>query len=330
VRESGGYSASLTASVSLKFDSAKAFIHATKEFEDGEERSVKIHLGGEINQAFRVVSRNSTPRRTNREPAPSIPYNAPRVRANRYVGNGAFNVTFVQRIETEVGKAAKPKTATPNILQQGGEFTLLPCANQITLGTAEIASLVTPIFYQDDQSNTFYVEPTFKEKTIEEWQEWVTRTPEPEVEWDRPKWWDDLIVKPLVPKYRVPVPINPGDPIWRAEIDPRARFGMVDKQDWLANAATVMQFDGELIGPTGHAGLAVRSALEVSSAREEETTALTVNAGSAITPESTVVVADNSVAASSGITQSKSGLNVIGGNGLNAALLKNVGALKGR
>jgi hypothetical protein len=330
VRESGGYSASLTASVSRNFDSAKALIHATKEFEDGEERSVTIHLGGEINQAFRVVSRNSTPRRTHREPAPSIPYNAPSVRANRYVGNGAFNVTFVQRIETEVGKKTNTKTATPNILQQGGEFTLLPCANQITLGTAEIASLVTPIFYQDDQSNTFYVEPTFKEKTIEEWQEWVTRTPEPEVEWDRPGWWDDLIVKPLVPKYRVPVPINPGDPIWRPEIDPRARFEMVDKQDWLANPATVMQFDGELIGPTGHAGLALRSALETSGAHEEGTIALTVNAGSSITPDSTVVVTDNSAGAAAGLTQSTGGLNVIGGNGLNSALLKNVGVRKGR
>jgi hypothetical protein len=104
------------------------------------------------------------------------------VQANRYGGNGALKVTFAQRIETEDGKNPRPTPATPDILQAGDQFTLLPCANTITLGSTEIASLVMPIFYQDNYSNTFYVEPTFKEKTIEEWQEWVTRAPEREVE----------------------------------------------------------------------------------------------------------------------------------------------------
>ena len=84
VRESGGFSASLIKSVSLDFDSSKVFIHATKDFEDGEERGVKIHLGGEINQAFQVVSRNSRPTRANRGAAPRNPYNASEVQANRY------------------------------------------------------------------------------------------------------------------------------------------------------------------------------------------------------------------------------------------------------
>jgi hypothetical protein len=145
-----------------------------------------------------------------------------------------------------------------DILRQGGNFTLLPCANNITIGTEEIASLVTPIFYQDDRSNTFYIEPSFKEQRIEEWQEWVTRTPVPESEWDHREWWDKLLVEAVVPKPKLPTPVNPADPLWRQEIDPRARFDMVDRQDWLANPATVMQFDGELVGPTGHAGLASR------------------------------------------------------------------------
>src|SRR5437667_3027892 len=49
------------------------------------------------------------------------------------------------------------------ILQEGEGFTLLTCANTVSLGTPEIAALVTPVFYQDDRSNTFFVEPTFKE-----------------------------------------------------------------------------------------------------------------------------------------------------------------------
>lgn len=327
VRESGGYSASLTGTVPLSFDRTKVFIHATKEYdkETAEERGVKIHLGGEINQAFSVVSRNSRPTCANREPAPAMPYTAPDISSNRYAGDGAFKVTFKQRIETEIGKPPKPPTiVTPNILQQGGKFTLLPCANTLTLGTEEIASLVSPIFYQDDQSNTFYIEPRFKEKTIEEWDEWVTRTPEPEVEWDRPDWWGKLTLEALVPDQRVPVPVNPGDPIWKTQIDPRARFEMASKQDWLANTATVMQFDDELIGPTGRAGLAVRTSLE-----SEGTTAINVNAGSAVASGSTVVVIDSSALASAGLAHTVGGLNVIGGNGLNSALLKNMNAVKG-
>jgi len=329
VRESGGYNASLTTSASFNFDGAKVFIHATKDYEDGEERGVKIHLGGEINQAFHVVSRNSRPTRANREPEPRIPYNAPDVQANRYGGNGAFKVTFAQRIETEAGKGTKTTTATPDILQQGGAFTLLPCANRITLGSEEIASLVTPIFYQDDQSNTFYIEPTFKEKTIEEWQEWVTRTPEPEVEWDHPDWWDKLRVEPMGPKPKLPVPVDPGDPIWRSEIDPRARFEMADKQDWLVNPVTAVQYDDELIGPTGRTGLAVQSVPGTTNTFEDVATSVHINAGSAIAPGSRVIAVDNNALASAGLAPAVGGLNVIGANGLNSALAKNLNARKG-
>jgi hypothetical protein len=212
-------------------------------------------------------------------------------------------------------------------LGQGGSFTLLPCANTITIGTEEIASLVSPVFYQDDRSNTFYIEPSFKEQTIEEWQEWVTRTPAPEVEWDDPKWWGGLLVEPMVPKVRAPVPVNSGDPIWRSEIDPRAKFGMASKQDWLTNPTTVIQFDGELVGPRGHAGLAALS-VTGKEADEESAPVVNINAGSTIAADTAIVVTSGNSLASAGLTQASGGLNVIGGNGLNSALLKNAQALK--
>ncbi|MFN8471147.1 MAG: neuraminidase-like domain-containing protein [Anaerolineae bacterium] len=331
VRESGGYSASLIQSVPLDFDSMSVFIHASKEFDDdGAERAVRVHLGGAINQAFRVVSRHSRPTRVNAEPVPSQPYNAPEVQANRYRGSGPFKVTFTQRIETQEGKGTKTTSATPSILQEGEGFTLLPSANRLSLGTPEIASLVTPVFYQDDRSNTFFVEPTFKEKTIEEWQEWVTHTPRPEVEWDHPEWWDNLDLKPLIPKPKLPIPVHPDDPIWQSEIDPRARFGITDRQDWLANPATVVQFDGELVGPAGRAGLAIQPALAADGALDSAAPAIAVNAGSAIGPGQAVVAVDSSALASTGLAQGAAGLNIIGGSGLNSALLKNVSALKGR
>jgi hypothetical protein len=57
----------------------------------------------------------------------------------------------------------------------------------------------------------------------------------------------------------------------------------------MANPATVVQFDGELIGPTGLAGLAVQPARETGNALTDVATTVNVNAGSAIAPGSTVV-----------------------------------------
>jgi hypothetical protein len=329
VRQSGGYDASLVQQVPLYFDNSKVFIHATRTFDDenGDELGVKIHLGGDIKQAFHVVSRNSRPTKANREAPPPMPYNAPKVQANRYGGEGAFKVTFVQRIETENSDKPKITPVTPDILQQGGKFTLLPCANAITLGTAEIASLVTPLFYQDDRANSFFIEPTFKETTVEEWTDWVAPTRVPEVEWDKSDWWDKLHVMPMQPKTRIPVPVNPGDPIWQIRIDPRARFALTSQEDWLANPATVMDFGGELVGPAGHAGLAVKSALE-ASIEGTAATAVTVNAGSALAPGNSVVTVDSIALAGSGLGGATGGLNVVGGSGLNSALLKNVNTLK--
>lgn len=327
VRESGGFSASLTASVPLDFDSASVFIHATREFEDGEERAVRIHLGGAINRAFRVVSRNSRPEYTGRLAPPGMPYNAPTVQANRYAGSGAFKVTFVDRIETVDDQPGQPPLPTAHdILVQGDRFTLLPCANAITLGTPEMAALVTPLFYQDNRSNTFFIEPAFREKTIEEWQEWVARTPEPEVDWDLPDWWRHLPLEPMLPKYKPPKTIKPDDPIWQTEIDPRARFAPKSKPDWLANPATAVHFEGELIGPAGRAGLAVRPALEAAGAPDGG--AVNINAGSAIAPETAVVAVEANALAAAGLATAAGGLNVIGSNGLNSALLKNVNTLK--
>ena len=52
------------------------------------------------------------------------------------------------------------------VLASGNSFSLLACANVLTLPTAEIASLTSPIFYQDDEY-TFFVEPTLTETTTD-------------------------------------------------------------------------------------------------------------------------------------------------------------------
>jgi hypothetical protein len=126
---------------------------------------------------------------------------------------------------------------------------------------------------------------------------------------------------------KLPIPVHPGDPIWRTEIDPRARFELAPRQDWLVNAQTLVQFDGELVGTAGRAGLTVRQAAVVG-AREEAGPAIAVNAGSAIAPSQSVVAVDTTALAAAGLSQNRTGLNIIGGAGLNSALLKNMNGAK--
>lgn len=321
-RESGGMAASLSKVVNFGFNSESAFIHVNKEYnkEDGEEQAVKIHIGGEINQAFCVVSRNSTPEAVGFEEAPHKPYTTSSIKANRYSGSGSLQVTFNEKIVTKEGEAPQYTPKISNILQEGGTFTLLTCANALSIGKTEtkgsdeIGALVAPVFYQDNKGNTFFVEPTFKEKTIEEWQEWVKTRTVTETEQEIPGYLKEIPLAPVRPRPKLPIPIDKGDPIWNPGIDRHARFDMEVEKDWLANPATMIHFNGELIGQTGRAGVQI---LSNSLANElQAATLFTANPGSEVA--GVIVVADNAVQAN------LSTLNIVGSNGLNQALISSV------
>ena len=325
-RESADFSASLTAVVSLSgFDAKSVHIYATKEMDGSDERAVKINLGGEINQAFRVVSRNSTPSRHNgTEAVPSRPYTTSAIQSTQLIGNGVLQVTFNQRTETINGSVSSGPRATLPIVHPGVGFALLPCGNLLDgLRVApDIAALVAPLFYQDGL-HTFFVEPTLKEQTIEEWQEWVTKRTEPQRERDRSEWWKELPVRPVVPYFNRPTLVDPDDSVWKIPLDPRARFGLSAKSDWVANAATVLQFNDTLIGPTGRTALSVHHQFGSGSA-EGLTVPIVVNPGSGLPTGTTVVASVSQAMDRIATTSSSIALNVIGGNGLNQALAQNV------
>ncbi len=317
-------SAALTAVVSFGgFNAKNVHIYATKEMDGSEERSVKINLGGDINQAFRVVSRNSIPGRHNgTEAVPPRPYITSAIQSTQLVGNGALQVTFTQRTETIDGSAPSGPQATLSILRPGVGFALLPCGNLLdSLRVApDIAALVAPMFYQDGH-HTFFVEPRLKEQTIEEWQEWVTRRAEPQRERDRSEWWKELPVRPIVPYFSRPTLVDPEDPVWKQPIEPRARFDLAAKSDWVVNAATVLQFKDTLIGPTGRTGLSIQHNM-VSGGAERLTVPIVVNPGSGLPTGSTVVGAVSQALNRTATAPSSIGLNIIGGNGLNQALVQ--------
>ncbi len=310
--------------VPLSFDYTSVFIHVSKEpYENGEERGVYVHLGGAINQAFYLAGRNSIPEPASRESEPLMPYSKNGVHANRYSGNGALTVEFKRSITMEDGKPPVDKIETPSILQQGSGYTLLPCDNNITLGAPDVASLMKPLFYQDN-AHTLFIEPDVAERTIEEWQEWVTRTPQPEPDWGRPDWWKDIVVIPAIPKQKLPIPIDPGDPAWRSF---ESLIDVKPKPDWLVNPGTGLLFEGELIGPRGRAGVAVLPSAETAGALTGGGLPVNFHAGSGIAPGKTIIAVASDTLDRAGLVQAAGGLNVVGSSGFNSALAENFDAL---
>lgn len=340
--ESGDFS-TISKTVKNPFHPKTVFVHVSKAFdvETGEERGVYVHLGGAINQAFYLAGRNSAPEQAGYSAKPDNPYNSANTGlANRYSGSGELKVSFQERITTEPGKT--PPKANPSILQQGGEYTLLPCDNNLTalgvsedaylnaanptalkaaieLGVGEIASLMKPVFYQDN-AHTLFVEPSVTERTIEEWQDWVTRTPQPEPGWRLPDWWKELVVIPEIPK-KWPIP-DPRGPRGGFPIDPGSLVNPIPGFDWLVNPGTGLLFDGELIGPAGRPGLEILTA-EVAGVIAEGGMQMNVNPGSGLASGSTVVLAGSTTLEQNGLTQVAGGLNIIGGSGFNSALTQN-------
>jgi hypothetical protein len=324
------------------------FIYVSKEpYEDGQERGVYIHLGEPFNHDFYLAGRNSRPERVSSSvPPPANPYSANGVNATQRVGNGKFTVTFNSRIST--GQSGAVRTAvSPGILDQPlGAYTLLSCNNEMKLGALdpaslaaadpaavkaaidsglpEIASLMKPFFYQDNR-HTLFVEPNVTEQTIEEWQEWVTRTPQPEPTWVTPDWWKEIPVRA-----EIPVPLNrprPGDPPWSDPIDEVSVVRVTRDVDWLVNTATGLMFDGEMIGPGGRAEVAVLPSSEVTAALAGGGVAVNVQPGSSIGSGATAVIARAGAIGGAGLNLAPGGLNVVGATGLNATLVRNFDAL---
>ncbi len=316
-RESGEHdppaSQKLTAA---SVDPRSVFVHVSKEApENGEERGVFVHLARPFNQAFYLAGRNSAPERASNSAVPPNPYSATGVRANRYTGTGELTVQFTQRITTEPGKP--PTVAAQKILQNGSAHTLLPSDNAIMPQLGEIASLIKPVFYQDN-TTTLFVEPSVTERTIEDWQEWVTPTPRPDIDWLDPDWWKRFQVIPIIPK-RVPLP----DDFLRLEDDRYSIYKVRSGEDWLVNPGTGLLYGDEVIGATGRGGLAVLPATDLADATRGSYAQVRVHAGSGVAAENVIVLTAGASLEQAGLKHVAGGLNVVGASGFNTSLEKN-------
>ena len=204
-----------------------------------QDAGVYITLSSPINKSFYLASRNSPPESRGAQAAPQIPFSVESTDGKRrptaYLGAGKkLTVTFSQRIVTEPAKAATDSKKEPqSILDTAGAFSLVPCNNNITLGVSpdayedagekdkveaalqksigEIEALIKPVFFQEGHQ-VLFIEPDVTERTVEQWEEWVTRTPVVEPEgpgWHKdPRFWEEYL-KPLYPIPSIPDLIGP-------------------------------------------------------------------------------------------------------------------------
>jgi hypothetical protein len=369
--ESGGYTLPAALRVRVegqdRFDPQSVFVHVTvvdppdigaENPANLADAGVYINLGGPINKAFYLASRNSIPIGRGVYGPPPTPWSVETSDAGRrptsYVGTGGkLTVSFKPRIISgpgQLGANVTPSAAT--VLETAGSYTLLPVNNRVTLGVSadaiagaqgtqqqkdevrraleaaigEIESLIKPVFFQDAHQ-VLFVEPQVVERTVQEWEEWVTRTPvdEPEAPgWHKdPQFWEKF-VKPLFPD---PRPGDPPGPVIKFPYND-SRIQPKNVIDWLSNPGTGLFYNGHVIGKQGLAPITVVPLTDLPAATEKGAAKVTVHPGSGLAADTAVIFLGGDLEKQQDLTPLSKGMNIVGGAGLNAALRENVSSFK--
>ncbi|MET8093018.1 neuraminidase-like domain-containing protein [Micromonospora sp. NPDC005220] len=308
---------------------------------------VYISLGNPIGKAFYLAGRNSPVEPRAVKPRPANPFVVSTAdasqRATRYTGSGNLSVSVRTRISSE---PTPDQPITLKILDTTNDFLLLPANNTITVGVpadayedagnpgavraaleagiGEIEALMKPVFFQD-ASTTLFLEPQVVERTVEEWQEWVTRTPVPGG--TGPAWLeDDTWWRYVKPQFEVPPHKIAIDPVVNPPITihPDSVIERVDSLDWLANPATALTFDGVVVGASGRAGVQILTTGELSTARADDVI-VTVTTGSAVAAGQTVVL--KGAGSTAGLAKGPAVLTIVGAGGVNPALAETTAGL---
>jgi len=337
-RKSSGFVSLNDSPVVSNFTIGGVSVYPYKEIEDNEERAIRINLAGQIDGAFRLVSKNSPPKPASIAPLWPIPYSAATPSATQYQFRDQLEVVFFDQIKTEDGKVSKDLHETgKQILRQGlskGQaYSLLTCTDLLAIDTSALDrrfpddnftdsqgrltdrgrwflneflpnSLTIPFFYQDDH-HSFFVEPTLTETTIDRWDEWVIGF--------RPTY-RDIEVRSLLDT----VPLVANVPLTRtaatlpSEIDPAARFKLDRRTDWATHASTLIKFDDRLIG---HAGGIDPSRVTVSNLSQVGVAAATTSGEASVSLSGSVPVTEVVLPGS---------VTIVGDAGLNTARLENM------
>ena len=342
-RESGAYGTPevMEAAGLPKFQSDTVRVHVSKEQrgKDGEELGVYIHLGKPFEKAFYLAGRNSPPQKAQayrvngimgKVPANPFLVSASQISNNRYTGTIRLEVRYRKQITTDpLAKPIDPKVDA--LLGDTGSYTLLLCNNNLNLptvqasdpavqgatdpaevaaaingGLEEMASLTKPFFYQNDRRrHTLFAEPSVIETTVENWKGWV---PAPAPPGSPP-----LKVRPFTPF--VPWLVPELDQVFHPPpIDQHSILGLSQRNDWLVNGVTSLNFDNRVIGPQGWTGLEFKSLAGLQDVQALQDTSL------AVAPEAGAELGlARTWAASAEATQAAAAISVVGSAGFSAA-----------
>jgi hypothetical protein len=267
-RKSSGFDNPLRGTVPPSFDSSKVFMHLSRGRDSqGVESSLKIVVMGifagsnyfgwpyGIYGEFEVLSKNSQPEPSRMDygwglmgliakpyfDAYQQPYSAGATQPTRFGGSGSLEVTFVNQIETEQGKAPQNVLNTKDILGRGGDFSLLRSSNIADFAAYEASGVFRPFFYQDNQ-HTFFVEPTVSEKTTTEHEDFGVT---PAVSGASAGNLENIANQAQVPLIGNPLPP-----------ETLGHFTIQPNGDWLTGATTTtVTLDGHSIGQGGGVGM---------------------------------------------------------------------------
>lgn len=335
-QETSGHASLISKIINGDFNSQETSIHVSVDFEDGEERGVKIHLAGDVfSEAFYLASRNSPVDVTAVSVPPAFPYIHFSGFYNQKVGAFVHGVKFDETLSTNPKVTSSP-LAKP-ILNQVGTFLMTPCNNELTslgvpqeawegtanpaavkealeAGIGEIAGLIRPIFLRD-QHHTFFIDPSVTEITTKVWDGYL---PKPPLYEKKPGWWKDIVVIPKEPKPWPQIP-KPGPP--PEVIAPGSLINPNPIEDWLVNPSTVLQVDGVSIGPFGNTGIQIENQFEATGPDGNNPILVNVKGGGEITSGGVVKIRDQDALAQSGLELKEHGLNVVGSNGFDTSVL---------
>ncbi len=253
-RSSSGFANPIRTTVPASFDGSDGTIHTTTNFNaDGSEGSLDVHLGGSFTThglgnlarvalvtAYRLESKNAPPRKEHGEPRKHPPYVTltGATQPTRYDGVGSLQVVLTDRMSA--GPPLKKEILRKGRSAARPGFSLLPSNGALDWETTRDASLNSPFFYVDDH-HSFFVEPKATRVPVKDYEKFGVEVVDVLHLADDELWKDLPIVVefPELPE-RIPIPN-----------DPRAKYTVRPRGDWLTGDRTIVRFGDGLIGRDG-------------------------------------------------------------------------------
>lgn len=158
-------------------------------------------------------------------------------------GRTLLEVDFSGTIKTTAVMQETEGLTRHKIIDPKSAFQLLTCSHPAPLPNAEIAALTAPFFYEDAEA-VFFVEPTFVEKTVNEWQGYGVPLFPPSKFPDKAR-----VIQPDLSahfKEQLVIPERLLDPV-----GPVAKKAVTPLSDWVTQPAASIQFNGQRVGPGG-------------------------------------------------------------------------------